>query len=125
MAKVLIVDDDVDLSQFLEIALRRQGHDVRVATSRFEAYTVGVEFRPDVLVVDWMITVSVDGVELARVLRAGLPQLQVILITGYPSETLKRHAAAAEIWPVLAKPFELPELLGAIDRAIARSSISA
>lgn len=122
MAKILIVDDDVDLSQFLELAVRRRGHEVRVASSRFEAYTVGVEFRPDVLVVDWYITVNVDGFELAQVLRAGLPQLQVILITGYPSETLKRNAAAAEIWPVLAKPFELAELTGAIDDAIARGS---
>ena len=120
MAKILIVDDDVDLSQFLELAVRRRGHEVRVATSRFEAYTVGVEFRPDVLVVDWYITV--DGFELAQVLRSGLPQLQVILITGYPSETLKRNAAAAEIWPVLAKPFELAELTGAIEDAIARGS---
>jgi len=124
MIKVLIVDDDVDLSQFLEIALRRRGHEVRVATSRFEAYTVGVEFRPDVLVVDWMLTADVDGVELAQTLRAGLPQLQVILITGYPSETLSRHAAGAEIWPVLSKPFELTELTTAIEQAVARGSSS-
>ena len=124
MARVLIVDDDVELSQFLELAVCRRGHEVRVATSRFEAYTVGLEFRPDVLVVDWYITVNFDGFELAQVLREGLPQLQVILITGYPSQTLKRNAAAAEIWPVLAKPFELAELTGAIEDAVARSSSS-
>ncbi len=124
MARVLIVDDDVELSQFLELAVYRRGHEVRVATSRFEAYTVGVEFRPDVLVVDWYITVNFDGFELAQVLREGLPQLQVILITGYPSQSLKRNAAAAEIWPVLAKPFELAELTGAIEDAVARSSSS-
>ncbi len=78
MARVLIVDDDVELSQILELAVCRRGHDVRVATSRFEAYSVGVEFRPDVLVVDWYITVNFDGLELAQVLRAGLPQLQVM-----------------------------------------------
>ncbi len=122
MAKILIVDDDVDLSQFLELAVRRGGHEVRVATSRFEAYTVGVEFRPDVLVVDWYLTVNVDGFELAQVLRTALPPLQAILITGYPSETPKRTAAAAEIWPVLAKPFELAELTGAINDAIARGT---
>jgi two-component system OmpR family response regulator len=124
MAKVLIVDDDVELSQFLEAALRRKGHDVKAATSRFDAYTLGVEFRPDVLVVDWLLAADVDGVKLAEVLRAGLPQLQVILITGYPSETLKRDAAAADIRPVLAKPFELDELTAAIEEAVTRGSSS-
>jgi two-component system OmpR family response regulator len=124
MAKVLIVDDDVELSQFLEAALRRKGHEVKAATSRFDAYTLGVEFRPDVLVVDWLLAADVDGVELAEVLRAGLPQLQVILITGYPSEALERDAAAADIWPVLAKPFDLEELTAAIDEAVTRGSSS-
>jgi len=122
VAKILIVDDDEELARFLEIALRRNGHEVRSASSRFGAYTAGVEFRPDVLVVDWLLALDVNGVNVAQVLRKGMPNLQVILITGYPSESLKRNAAAAEIWPVLAKPFELEELTGAIDQAISRGS---
>ncbi len=117
MTRVLIVDDEVDTGEFLGLALRRQGHDVRAVTSVSEAYSMGVEFRPDVLIVDWMLGPSVDGIHVAQVLRAGLPRLQVILITGRPSEALESKAAAAEIHTVLAKPFDLTELAGVLDAA--------
>ncbi len=117
MARVLIVDDEVDIGEFLGIALRRQGHDVRAATGVLEAYRMGVEFRPEVLIVDWKLESSVDGIQVAEVLRAGLPRLQVILITGHFVDALESKAAAAEIHTVLAKPFDLTELTAVLDAA--------
>jgi CheY-like chemotaxis protein len=122
MAKVLIVDDSVDLLRILETALRRVGYDVRAAASREQADAIGPDFHPDVLVVDWNLGNHVNGIELTQVLRAKLPELPAILITGYPSETLKQDAAAAKIWPVLAKPFEWSELKGAIEEAMTRET---
>ncbi len=95
--------------------LRRKGHDVKAATSVFEAYRTRVDFIPDVLVIDWMLGASVDGIQVAEVLRAELPGLQVILITGRPSETLQSEAATAKISTVLTKPFNLTELTEAIE----------
>ena len=120
MAKVLIVDDSMDLLRILETGLRRIGHDVRAAANREQAYTVAPDFCPDVLIVDWNLGDHADGIELTQVLRARLPELPAILITGYPSEALRRNAAAANIWPVLAKPFEWAELRGAIEEAMTR-----
>jgi CheY-like chemotaxis protein len=124
MAKVLIVDDSVDLLRVLETALRRISHDVRVAANGEQAYTVASDFCPDVLLVDWKLADQMDGIELTQVLRARLPELPAILITGYPSETLKRNAAAANIWPVLAKPLEWAELREAIEEAMTRGANS-
>jgi CheY-like chemotaxis protein len=120
MAKVLIVEDNVDILQILETALRRSGYDVRAATNREQACTVAPDFCPDVLIVDWNLGDHMDGIELTQVLRARLPKLPAILVTGYPSETLKRDAATANIWPVLAKPFEWAELREAIEEAMTR-----
>ena len=122
MAKVLIVDDSVDLLRVLETALRRIGHDVMAAANPEEAYTVAPDFCPDVLIVDWNLGDHADGIELTQVLRARLPELPAILITGHPSETLKQDAAAAKIWPVLGKPFEWSELKGAIEEAMTRET---
>jgi CheY-like chemotaxis protein len=122
MAKVLIIDDNVDILQILETALRRIGHDVRAAANREQAFTVAADFCPDVLIVDWNLGHHMDGIELTQVLRARLPELPAILITGYPSETLERDAAAGGIWPVLTKPFEWAELRGAIEEAMTREA---
>jgi CheY-like chemotaxis protein len=124
MAKVLIVDDNVDLLHVLEAALRRSGYDVRAAGGCGQARAFTPDFCPDVLVVDWNLANQMDGIALTQVLRARLPELPAILITGYPSETLKRDAAAARIWPVLAKPFELAELTTAIEEAMTRGAHS-
>ena len=122
MARVLVVDDSVDLLRMLETALRHSGHDVMAAANREEAFTVAADFCPDVLIVDWNLGDRVDGIQLTRVLRARLPELPAILITGYPSETLERDAAAEGIWPVLTKPFEWAELKEAIEEAMTREA---
>jgi CheY-like chemotaxis protein len=124
MARVLVVDDNVDILQILETALRRIGHDVRAAANREQADTVASDFCPDVLLVDWKLGAQGNGIELTQMLRVRLPELPAILITGYPSETLRRNAAAANIWPVLAKPLEWAELRGAIEEATTRGAHS-
>jgi CheY-like chemotaxis protein len=122
MAKVLVVNDNVDLLRILETALRRISHDVRVAANGEQAYTVAADFCPEVLLVDWKLADQMDGIALTQVLRARLPKLPAILVTGYPSETLKKDAAAANIRPVLAKPFEWAELREAIEDAMTRGA---
>ncbi len=76
---------------------------------------MGAEFRPEVLIVDWILGPSLNGINVADVLRAGLPQLQVILTTSRPSEALESKAAAAEIHTVLTKPINLAELTAVLD----------
>ena len=117
MSRILVVDDEVDVNEFLVLGLRRNGYNARAATTVFEAYAFAADFRPDILVIDLMLSPSVDGIQVAQVLRAGLPRLQVILITGRSSEALKSKAAAAGIHTVLAKPFDLTELTGVLDAA--------
>ena len=117
MTRVLIVEDDVVLGRFLQIGLGRSEHEVRLARTHDQAYSIGPSFRPEVLVADWMLGNNVDGIEVAQVLRAGLPHLGVILMTGHPCDAVHAKAAAAGISPVLAKPIELAELARAIERA--------
>ena len=117
MTRVLIVEDDVVLGRFLQLGLARGKHEVRLAWTRDQAYSIAPEFRPDVLVADWMLGNNVDGIEVAQVLRARLPHLGVILMTGRPCEEVETKAAAAGISPVLAKPIELAKLARAIEGA--------
>ena len=110
-------EDDLVLGRFLQIGLGRNEHEVRLARTHDQAYSIAPSFRPDVLVADWLLGNDVDGIEVAQVMRAGLPHLGVILMTGHPCEAVETKAAAAEISPVLAKPIELAELARAIARA--------
>jgi CheY-like chemotaxis protein len=59
------------------------------------------------------------GSELARQVRAKLPQVAVLLMSGYSAELLQAPEASADAWELLRKPFERDELARAIVRALA------
>lgn len=118
MARVLIVDDERGYCDNLEQALRRNGHDVASAGSAGEAIDVGVRYRPDVLIVDWMLPSSLNGLCVSAALRTLHPPLQTILMTGFCSSDLRQDAQRHHVTGLLEKPFTLEQLQNCVDRAL-------
>jgi DNA-binding NtrC family response regulator len=114
MSKVLVVDDEQSYREYLGRFLARDGHEVRVAESGHEALEIGVRFRPDVLVVDWMLKNHVHGLHVAQALSAIRPDMASILITGFPSGDLKAAAERARIFRFIEKPFDVEEIREAV-----------
>ncbi len=121
MVRILVVDDEPQYCENLGLCLSSEGYEVCTATTSDEAVSLGESFRPDVLVADWMLRSTRDGLEVSSALRAGSPRLETILITGYPSTELHDNAQQADVFEVLEKPFELNDLLSVVEYA-ARSS---
>jgi two-component system, OmpR family, alkaline phosphatase synthesis response regulator PhoP len=69
MTKILIVDDEPDILEFLSYNLRREGFDVVTANSGKEALEVALKTRPQLIILDIMMP-EMDGVEVCRLLRA-------------------------------------------------------
>jgi CheY-like chemotaxis protein len=116
---VLVVDDERRFRIYLERILADAGHAVRTAADDAEALRVAAEFAPDVLIADWMLRSSVDGLALAAALRERHPDLLVIVITGHPPEDLEARLAAGEIAALLEKPFLPDALRDAVARVLA------
>jgi CheY-like chemotaxis protein len=117
MSKVLIVDDEPQYGVYLSDWLTREGYEVKTATTAEDAIDFGTHWLPSVLVADWMLTSSLDGLQVSQAVRAANPDLQTILITGYPSQELKARAAEANVFSFIEKPFSLTEVAGAVRRA--------
>ncbi|MFQ5805781.1 MAG: response regulator [Phycisphaerae bacterium] len=117
MSKVLVVDDEERYRDHLSRALLRDDHEVRTAASGRDAISVGSRFRPEVLVADWMLKSQVHGLHVSEALRAVVPELRTILITGYPSFDLRNEAQKHHVSKFIEKPFELDELREAVRRA--------
>ncbi len=120
MARVLIIDDTETYRRYLKLELEEEGHEVETAADGGEAVIVAERFKPDLLVVDWMLRDSRDGLEVARELSASLPNMRTILITGYPSVDLRRKALDASVVRFLKKPFSLETLRRAVHDALPR-----
>ena len=111
MAKVLVVDDQDTYRRYLKLELEDEGHEVRTAGSGHEAIDVGTDFKPDVLVVDWMLKDDYDGLDVTNAIRQVVPSLKTVMITGYPSAELKQKAAQSRIARFVKKPFTLADIV--------------
>lgn len=87
MAKILLVDDDVDLVAMNRIILERKGHEVTAAYSAAEARQAVAKCRPDIAVLDIMMESTSAGFDLAREVHQMYPDLPVIVLSGVHAAT--------------------------------------
>lgn len=118
--RVLIVDDDTQVSRLVSDTIRAHAPDVtiEVANDGFEAGAKVEAFRPHALVLDLMMP-GMDGFEVCKRLRARptLNHIRIVAMTGeHTTENVSRILqAGANV--CLAKPFDSEELLGALGLA--------
>src|ERR1700722_20133779 len=83
MANILVAEDDPVLRYTLAESLRLEGHDVMEAVSADEAATILASLAVvDLVITDVQMAGSMDGLELARRIRADRPSLPVIVVSG-------------------------------------------
>jgi CheY-like chemotaxis protein len=117
MARVLVVDDDNLQSMSLGLSLTAKKHVVEMATNGPAAIRAGVSLRPDVLIVDWLLGQSLNGILVAKSVRAVNPATHSILLTGFPSQDVREAALGAKFFGFFAKPVCLEKLHAAIDKS--------
>lgn len=119
-ARILVVDDEPRMQRVLEIALRRQGHDVLAAADGREALEVLERAEVDLVVTDLSMP-GMDGLALLRAMRAGGRMTPAIVVTAYGSIDSAVEAMKLGASDYLLRPFEIE----AIELAVARALQSA
>jgi two-component system KDP operon response regulator KdpE len=114
MKKVLIVDDDTDIVTLLEQVLSDEGYDVRTAIGE-GALRVAADEHPTVILLDIMMP-GMDGVEVSQRLRADARTRDIPIVAMSASHRLRDRAREMQVDGLLAKPFDLDELLAQIER---------
>ncbi|BBH70534.1 DNA-binding response regulator [Actinoplanes sp. OR16] len=119
-ARLLVVDDEPNISALLSATLRLVAFDVRVADSGHGALVAVQEFEPDLIVLDVMLP-DVDGFEVARRLRAAGHRVPVLFLTARDAVEDRILGLSAGADDYVTKPFSLEEVVLRI-RAILRRS---
>lgn len=134
--KILIIDDDRQVSLALSIRLKAAGYDVDVAgdgESGLEKLAAGAHqwagrptsgsVRPDVVLLDMRMP-GIDGLEVMRQMKRDpqLADIPVIFVSANAQETAKRAALNAGGKLFLEKPFESRALLEAIQHVLEQNS---
>jgi two-component system response regulator FixJ len=100
---IFVVDDDTDVLGSLRFLLETDGFDVRTFRSGAALLNGDVAGKVDCYVIDYKMPVM-SGIDLASRLRNRDVSAPIILITGYPEESVREKAASAGIHYVLLKP---------------------
>ncbi len=107
-ARVLVIDDDPDVRQFLLESLS----DLGFSTTKAEDGPAGLaaleRSAPDVVILDFAMP-GMNGAEVAKRIRATKPELPIIFATGY-ADSAELDKVTGDVAPLLRKPFQLREL---------------
>ena len=112
--RVLAVDDEAGIREYLAGVLRQPGYEVSVAADGVEAVQVAETQGPfDLLVTDVMMP-RMRGDELAQRLRQADPDLKILYLTGFSERLFERHPVLWEDEAFLEKPVGVQGLLEAV-----------
>ncbi|MBD3243685.1 MAG: response regulator [Chitinivibrionales bacterium] len=123
--KVLIVDDDEGFVASNRDMLEVLGYEVGTASNGAEALEQAMALKPDLMILDVMMTYDTEGFDVARKMRS-IPELagmKILLVSGIVSaKNLPKAAQPDEQWlpveRVLEKPIDPPKLIGEIEKLI-------
>jgi DNA-binding response OmpR family regulator len=114
---VLVVEDDQQIRQVIQWGLEDEGILVEVAVDGRQAVELALASRPAVVVLDWTLPGLMADAVADRLRAAYGDALPIVLITadGRSAEKAERIGARA----YFHKPFDLPDLIAAVRRALA------
>ena len=119
--RVLIVDDDPELRQFLRGELELEGYSCGEASSGQQALSKLRNASWDLVLLDWSLP-DFSGVEVCRRLHKGQPAPQVLMLTAHDDIGERVEALDAGADDYLTKPFSLEELLARVRARLRRSA---
>ena len=120
MERVLVIEDERDIADFIRRGLVLKGYEVDVAHDGEQGLTLAHERTPGVVILDLMLP-GMDGIEVCRRLRAA-GDVTIIMLTARDSVADKVEGLDAGADDYITKPFAFEELLARVRAALRRKA---
>lgn len=119
--RILLIEDEAGIAEFVEKALRADGHQVDACADGPEGERRALSSDVDLVILDRMLP-GREGVEVLRGIRAAKPDLPVIMLTARGEVHEKVQALDAGATDYVTKPFSVDELLARVRAHLRRPS---
>ncbi|MFV1961372.1 MAG: response regulator transcription factor, partial [Acidimicrobiia bacterium] len=120
MARVVLIEDDVEIRRLVAAALSEQGHDVESAAMAMDGLQLAVKGSPDLVVLDLGLP-DLDGTELLRMIRS-VSEVPIIVITARGADDVVVKTLDAGADDYLTKPFSMKQLEARVRAVLRRGS---
>ena len=115
--KILVVDDEKDITETLSFMLKANGYDVITALDGESGLKAAKEENPDLIILDVMMP-KINGYKIARLLKYDnkYKHIPIIMVTarGQDTDKLIGEETGADVY--ITKPFEFEEILNSINK---------
>ena len=118
--RILIVDDERQITRVLRTSLQSSGYDVSVANNGLEDFELFKTISPDLIITDLAMP-EMDGIELTRAVRR-VAETPIIVLSVREQETMKVAALDEGADDYVTKPFSMPELLARVRANLRKSA---
>lgn len=122
MGKILIIDDEQGMREFLTIMLKKEGYDVTAASSGKEALEYISQKTYDIVLTDIKMP-GIDGLDVLKTVKECAPETVVIMITAYASTETAIEAMKQGAYDYIAKPFKVEEIKLIIRNALEKRKL--
>ena len=122
MAKILVVDDDQGMREFMEIMLTKEGYDITTADSPVKAINLCRKTAYDLVITDLKMP-KIDGIEFLKTIKDHRPETVVILITAYASGETAVNAMKEGAYDYVEKGGNIEELKQIIRQALLKNGL--
>jgi two-component system KDP operon response regulator KdpE len=120
--KILIVDDEPQITRVLRTALSTQGYLLQIAANGVDGMEAVHNWKPDLVITDVSMP-QMGGVELCREIRA-ISQIPIIILSVRNQDPMKIEALDAGADDYVTKPFSIQELQARVRAQLRRSSLT-
>ena len=123
-ADILIVDDEADIRDLVAGILDDEGHRTRTAAGSDEALAAIESRRPHLVFLDiWLQGSRLDGLQVLDLIKAGHPDLPVVMISGHGNIETAVAAIKSGAYDFIEKPFKADRLILVAERALEASRL--
>jgi DNA-binding response OmpR family regulator len=121
VVRILLIEDEAGIAEFVQKALRADGHQVDACADGLEGERQALTVDVDLVILDRMLP-GREGVDVLRGIRAAKPDLPVIMLTALGEVRQKVAALDAGATDYVTKPFSVDELLARVRAHLRRPS---
>jgi two-component system, NtrC family, response regulator HydG len=119
--RILVIDDDTDICLLLRRFLTKNGYEVAIAHTGEEGLGMLETFKPDLVLTDFKLG-DIDGVTILSRIKAKLPHVVVIIITGYSDIKVAINVMKQGAYDYITKPLFPDEILITLQKALTEAS---